>query len=127
MENPEADTTRALLVVRRRKSGSIRYAHSGVVPAGEPGKEHGRSSGGGASSGGTVGRDAVAAAVDAVAAAVDEAADDRTRALPVMSAARAGGAERVRLTERVRRAGTVRLAERIRLRGRGGPPEIAHE
>jgi hypothetical protein len=47
--------------------------------------------------------------------------DDATRALPVVRPAR------IRLMERVGRAGSIRLTERIRLAGRGFPPEIAHE
>ena len=96
------DATRALPVIRGRKPGSIKYAHTGVA------------------GGADVGRDRMAGA-SSVPGLGNLGLGDVAGALPVTSAAR------VRLTERIRRAGSIRLTERIRLTGRGCPPEIAHE
>jgi hypothetical protein len=112
MEYVEADATRVLPIVRRRVLAPIRYAHSGVGPAvaqAAASGANGVSRAGGAGGAGRAG------------------ADDWTGALPVVSGARTRPTERVRLVDRVRRAGGVRLTERIRLAGRSRPPEIAHE
>jgi hypothetical protein len=130
MENTEADATRVLPVVRRRRLAPIRYAHSGVGPAvGPAGGPAGGPAVGPAgarwSPTGDAGKTSAgrASTVDVV----DEAAAERTAAFPVVGAARVQPTERVRLADRVRRAGGARLTERIRLAGRGRPPEVAHE